>query len=322
MSVDVGQGDDTNNNSMDDDEGEDPVQPVDENDDDIEEAKGMESMVGHTNTYRDPAQSTDADEDEEDGAADIIDMSENMDEEDGAADISDHFMSEKMGIETESDDDIDAHPKKICEIHGQEPKRNNSDTAKVSPSKRPRKRRRRASTSSKSEDDERNAPETEADNFNLCASLWEAIPFTDIVSTIYVFKNGILFFWQVNVPDINFQNQEHPRFKFQTEIKAFDASGGEHRFTPECHVSGSSLLEVCLSITMEFSSRNVSHSLEHSSITLRPAISMGNLCTWKIPKSPCSTLFPLRSFKGCPRDNFKIDFASRILSLLAWTSLT
>jgi hypothetical protein len=28
-----------------------------------------------------------------------------------------------------------------------------------------------------------------------------------------------------------------PRFRFDTEVRAFDANGGEHRFTPECHVS-------------------------------------------------------------------------------------
>jgi hypothetical protein len=27
------------------------------------------------------------------------------------------------------------------------------------------------------------------------------------------------------------------RFKFDAEVRAFDANGGEHRFTPECHVS-------------------------------------------------------------------------------------
>ncbi len=119
MSLDVGQVDD--NISIDDDKGENPVQPVDEDDDNMEGVKDTESMVGHTNTYQnyhDPAQIMDADEDE-----------------DGAADISYHDMEvtpDKMAIESKSDDNINAHPKKI---HAPKPKQNNSDTAKVSPPK-------------------------------------------------------------------------------------------------------------------------------------------------------------------------------------------
>jgi hypothetical protein len=223
FSADVGQEGDADNGGD-----ENPV----EDDDEMEGAKDMASMVGIKNTfqdYRDPPQSMDADEDEEDGAAYT----------------SDHDMDatpEKKGMESETSDDFDAHPKKI---HAPKPKQHNSNSAKASQrSKRPRKRQRRASSSPEIQDDEDNTPE--ADSFNLCASLWEPTPFNDVVSTKYVFLECGLILSQVVIPDRMFESRKQvqpPRFKFQTDIRAFDASGGEHRFTPECHVSGSGLLE-------------------------------------------------------------------------------
>ena len=45
-------------------------------------------------------------------------------------------------------------------------------------------------------------------------------------------------FWQVPTREHDFvKNDKVSRCKFDTEIRAFDVNGGEHRFTPECHVS-------------------------------------------------------------------------------------
>jgi len=43
--------------------------------------------------------------------------------------------------------------------------------------------------------------------------------------------------WQVEVKDKDFETGASVgRFKSDTEVRAFDADGGEHRFIPECHV--------------------------------------------------------------------------------------
>ena len=44
-------------------------------------------------------------------------------------------------------------------------------------------------------------------------------------------------FWQVEVQPNFVKASTVPRIKFDTEVRAFDANGTEHRFIPECHVS-------------------------------------------------------------------------------------
>lgn len=69
----------------------------------------------------------------------------------------------------------------------------------------------------------------------------------------------------------NFVHTKVPMFKFDTEIRAFDADGAEHRFTPKCHVSYS----VCWKSSSDyqcFSSRPVLLSSKRSSIYLKQDI--------------------------------------------------
>ena len=72
---------------------------------------------------------------------------------------------------------------------------------------------------------------------DLYASIWEPSTVNELVS-VPMFQDGISFVWQVELSESDFVNHfTAPRFKCETEIRGFNANGGEHSFTLECHVS-------------------------------------------------------------------------------------
>ena len=155
---------------------------------------------------------------------------------------------------------------------------------------------------------------------DLYISMWEPTTVKEFVSIFHwSFSKGSHqgSFWQVEVQEPNFVNSKTlRRFKCDTEIRAFDANGGEHRFTPECHVS-CSVSWKSSPITTSFSLTVALLKSNSSSITLTQVILKGNHFISQIPKRLVSTLFPLWIFKACQHDKFKIDFAANILSLPA-----
>jgi len=117
-----------------------------------------------------------------------------------------------------------------------------------SPMKRPRKRLRKSTSSEDDNEDvstsEPNRGGTRANpiDVDLFVSKWDPMTVTDFVSVfdwffLFCFDN-ISFCWQVEIKEPDFVNSDTvQRVRSETEIRAFDADGGEHRFTPESHVS-------------------------------------------------------------------------------------
>ena len=109
--------------------------------------------------------------------------------------------------------------------------------------RRPRKRQRRdASNSPESDgyDDASHSTDTNPTANLLYQSIWEPVTVNDSVSLQQFFLDGISFSLQVQdfANEISLSLATAPRFKSDYPVRAFDADGGEHLFTPECHVSG------------------------------------------------------------------------------------
>ena len=76
----------------------------------------------------------------------------------------------------------------------------------------------------------------ESDSFDsLYASVWDPFPFQEFVRLFHLCFQ-VSFLWQMAPSDKQFISNTVQRFKCDVELRAFDASGVEHRFTPEFHV--------------------------------------------------------------------------------------
>lgn len=107
------------------------------------------------------------------------------------------------------------------------------------------------------------------------------------------------------------------RLKNDKMLRAFDADGVEHTFTPEFHVSHESNTMNISEFTFYFSTNAQVSSLANSSIALKKRIATDNRFTSPPLRIRHSTRFPSPTFKICLHARFKTDFAASIWSSLA-----